>query len=46
LAFVTGILVEQVYGRAELDLFAGQLRHVDDLRPGDLVLELGDAASR
>src|SRR6478672_960931 len=38
------ILVDHGYSRAEFDGVAGQLRHVDHLGAGELVLELADAA--
>src|SRR5712691_8336318 len=42
--FLVGVLVDQRDGGAELDGFAGEFRHVDDLGARELVLELGDLA--
>src|SRR5579862_2200553 len=41
---LVGLLVGERDGCAELDDRAGQLRHVDDLGTGDLVLEFAEAA--
>ncbi|MEY4256582.1 MAG: hypothetical protein RLZZ141_1809 [Pseudomonadota bacterium] len=38
-----GILVDEANRSAELDLLTGQFGYVDDLSPGDLILDLRDA---